>query len=129
VTAPADWRLGGILLRPDTARFLGVAIPLVRRLCPPDGRLVLAAPSHLGLAFLAGRAGAPPFPFTLRAAPAADRRLMVAELERLRPPLAVVTLDQLDVSLPEVNPELWAYLRARYRPLRTVDPLIFYIRE
>jgi len=128
-TAPADWRLGGILVTPGTARFLGRAIPLVRRLCPPDGRIVLAAPSYLGLSFLAGRAGAPPFPLTLRAAPAADRRLMIAELDRLRPPLAVVTLDQLGVILPESNPELWAYVRTRYRPVRTLGDLIFYVRE
>ncbi len=129
VSAPADWRLGGIMLPPDQARLLGKAVPLIRRLCPPDGRIVLAAPSYLGLAFLAGRAGAPPFPLTLRAVPAADRRLLVSELDRLRPPLAVVTFAQLDVPLPVANPELWAYLRSTYRPLRVLDPLIFYIRE
>jgi len=124
VSAPAEYRLGGLMLDPDLARFLDRVVPEIRRLCPPNRRILLVAPSHLALTFLADRAALAPFPESLLAVTGADRRLLIEAAERDRPPVAVVTPAQLDIGLPDANPELLAYLRAHYRPVRAVDRLL-----
>lgn len=79
---------------------------------------VLAVPTSLGLLVALDRASAVYDVFSVYPADAADEQRMLGELERTRPPIAVVDLQALDgredLRFCATHPRVWAWLSANY---------------
>lgn len=113
-------RLGTVKLRRAQAKETMELVEEIRKLCPPGGRVYLAAHWHSHLIFLADRAALGPYALTYLAATESQRRDVVAALEKARPPAALAARRGIDLDFAVEHPEEWEWLQANYRPLRTV---------
>jgi len=129
VRMPVDSRYGGVRLSAHSARFLEEVVPVIRKTCPPGGRILIAAPYYLGLCFLADRAGLTPFPENDLAVRPHERQIVIESLERERPRLALVEALYTDIPYPTAQPEVWAYINSHYRLERQIRDLLFYVRR
>jgi len=121
-------RLGGVRIPAEEAGLLRGAVDLVRRSCPPGGRVYVAATAWAHVPFLADRAGLRGFPSGVLAARPADRRRLLEELDRERPAVALVADRGFDVPFATERPEEAAYVAAHYRLAGRFGDLGVYVR-
>lgn len=122
-------RLGRV--RPDGAALAGLhrAVTAIRRWCPAGGRVYLAAPRYAHLPFLADRAALAPWPLVSLSATAADRAEIMTALERIRPAVALVTADGLDVPWAVEHAEARAAILRDYVKCETIGDLEVWTRR
>ncbi len=120
-------RLGKLALPVRHLAFAVQSAAVVREFCPEGKRVFLAAPYHLIVPFLADRAALAPYPSTELAVLPGAAAVVMAALERDPPPVALVTEMGLDVPYALEHPDQWAFIRSRYRKLRTIGDLDVYV--
>jgi hypothetical protein len=123
-------RLGSVVITdPETDRQTRRALMIIAENCPPGRPVYLAAPFWLHLAFLADRPGLSPLLSTALVVTEKDRRTVLESLELQKPPVALVTMQGIDVPYEWEHPEEWAYVRKHYRLKVRLDDLLIYVRR
>jgi hypothetical protein len=105
------------------------AVVLMGKWLKPGERIYLAAPYYSYLGFVAGHPGMRPFVSSWIAATRMDRLRTISELERVKPRLALVTADSIDIPFSTGHPEEWSYIRAHYVLRARIGELEIYMRK
>jgi len=126
VSVPSLPRLGRIHLDPKQLDGLNEITGLIRSRCRPDERVYLAAPFYSHLCFIADRAAMPPYPLANLAVTSAERAVVMRELQATRPPIALITMQGIDIPFPEEHTDEWLYINKNYNLRGRYGPLLVY---
>ena len=127
--APGVTRLGRIAFQPDQADIIREIVPLLRTKCPPKGRVYVGTAYLAYVCFLADRPALPPFPMANLAATTADKEAVLTALKDLRPPVALIGIEGIDVPYTEEHAREWKYIEGNYRFIKQVGKLQVFARK
>jgi len=122
-------RLGRVKLDRRQAHDIAEAVPLLTGLCRPDQRVYCASVQNMYMCFLADRAGLPPFPNAAIAVTRQDHTLVLAALEKFRPPVVLLEPYVVDVPYLQKYAREGTYIQRHYLLIRKIDRLYIFKRR
>jgi len=122
-------RLGDVWINEKQRKYLVQAVDTIRRNTRAGEHIFISDSFHQIVAFLADRPGLPPFPEPTIAGSQFRRTLIMSELRRHPPRLAIISTAGLDVPYPFQFPEQYAFITRNYSLLKEIDYSLFYLRR